>query len=284
MLFRSNKIDSDTLSKSDFKHNNYVYVKYSYDECFEKNIKITNYELNGNDLKVKIKYTEDCVGYCITLKESAYLFKVNKNVDNMNVTFDYDIVENPKCRLHFNQTEKKPVIYLYPKETTKVTVKLLNKKLITTSYPKYSNSWVVTAKSDGTLIDENNKEYYGLYWEGKNHYSEIKEDGFVVKGVDTIKFLEDKLSYLGLNDKERNEFIIYWLKHLENNKYNYIRFETEEEINSYMPIEVTPKPDTIIRVWMTYKPLKERISVKEQKLKKGTRNGFVLVEWGGSEI
>ncbi|MBR4178277.1 MAG: hypothetical protein IKR57_02885 [Bacilli bacterium] len=186
--------------------------------------------------------------------------------------------------MHFNQTEKKPVIYLYPKETTKVTVKLLNKKLITTSYPKYSNSWVVTAKSDGTLIDENNKEYYGLYWEGKNHYSEIKEDGFVVKGVDTIKFLEDKLSYLGLNDKERNEFIIYWLKHLENNKYNYIRFETEEEINSYMPIEVTPKPDTIIRVWMTYKPLKERISVKEQKLKKGTRNGFVLVEWGGSEI
>ncbi len=33
--------------------------------------------------------------------------------------------------------------------------------------------------------------------------------GFVVKGKDTTKFLEEKLSYFGLNDKECNEFIIY---------------------------------------------------------------------------
>ena len=45
--------------------------------------------------------------------------------------------------------------------------------------------------------------------------------GFVVEGKDTIKFLEEKLKQLGLTDKEADEFIIYWLPKLENNKYNY---------------------------------------------------------------
>ena len=36
---------------------------------------------------------------------------------------------------------------------------------------------------------------------------------------------------LGLNDREAEEFIVYWLPKLEENKYNLIRFETAEEIN-----------------------------------------------------
>lgn len=35
---------------------------------------------------------------------------------------------------------------------------------------------------------------------------------------------------------------------------------------------------------MTYKGLKNPIKVQEQKLKTPERNGFVAVEWGGTEI
>lgn len=35
---------------------------------------------------------------------------------------------------------------------------------------------------------------------------------------------------------------------------------------------------------MTYKGLKNPIKVQEQKLETPERNGFVAVEWGGTEI
>ncbi len=109
-------------------------------------------------------------------------------------------------------------------------------------------------------------------------------EGFVVKGQDTISFLEEKLEILGLNEREANEFIIYWLPQMENNKYNYIRFESIEKINEYMPLEIEPKPDSLIRVLMLFKPLEKEIQVNEQELITPQRTGYTVVEWGGSKI
>ena len=184
-------------------------------------------------------------------------------------------------------TVYKPIIYIYPEEETEVTVELGRKENLTCTYPVYEDKWKVTAKPDGTLKDEETRRtYYALYWEGINikKYGNKLEEGFVVKGEDTIKFLEDKLEILGLNEKEAEEFIIYWLPKMQNNKYNYIRFQTMEEINENMPIEVTPKPETLIRVMMEWKSLNKFIEVKEQKLEKVERKGYTVVEWGGTEI
>lgn len=183
-------------------------------------------------------------------------------------------------------TVKKPVIYLYPDKTTDIKVKLLNESNITTSYPKYNNEWLVRANPNGDLIDiKTNKKLYALYYESNvDEEYKIEEDGFVVKGNDISSFLEDKLTILGLNDKEKEEFIIYWLPMLENNKYNYIRFATREEIDNKIPIDIKPNPDTFIRIIMTYKGLDKPISVKEQKLNKTIRTGYTVVEWGGKLI
>lgn len=179
----------------------------------------------------------------------------------------------------------KPIIYLYPQEETELTVKLGNKEKIICSYPKYKDGWKVIANPDGTLIDtQTNRQLYALYWEGKDTEPKEITDGFVVKGSDIIKFLEEKLEILGLNYKEAEEFIVYWLPKLEQNEYNYIRFATIEEINEYMPLEFSKEPDTLIRVLMEYKGLDEYIEVPEQKLETPTREGFVAVEWGGTEI
>ena len=51
-----------------------------------------------------------------------------------------------------------------------------------------------------------------------------------------------------------------------------------------MPLEITPRPDTLIRVVMDYKPLNEKIEIEEQELKIQRRYGYSVVEWGGSEI
>ena len=184
-----------------------------------------------------------------------------------------------------NEYSAKPIIYLYPKETTELTVKLGKPENITCSYPKYVDGWNVIANIDGTLIDKNTgRELYSLYWEGINSEQFNLDEGFVVKGIETIEFLEEKLAILGLTEREAEEFIVYWLPILEKNEYNFIRFATIDEINKNMPLEFSVKPDTIIRVLMQYKALDNYIEVKEQKLETPERTGFVAVEWGGTEI
>lgn len=182
-------------------------------------------------------------------------------------------------------TVDKPIIYLYPTEETEISVTLGIPQNLTHTYPKYENSWNVLAKPNGDLIDlKTGRNLYSLYWEGLNTVKPNMSEGFVIEGKDTIAFLEEKLAILGLTEREANEFIIYWLPKLENNKYNFIRFQTLEEINNNMPLQITPTPDTIIRVVMEFKGLNKYVEISEQKLVTPIRNGFVVVEWGGTEI
>ena len=190
----------------------------------------------------------------------------------------------PRVKASISQQWDKPIIYIYPEKEMDVEVTVSNPEKLTVTYPKYNDGWKVKVLKDGTLIDRNNKKYYALYWEGKGDNNTIKSDGFVVKGEDVASFLEEKLEILGLNYKESNEFIMYWLPKLESNKYNYIRFKTMDEINKNMKLTINPEPDTLIRIMMEYKGLDKKIDVKEQKLERRERSGYTVVEWGGTEI
>lgn len=177
----------------------------------------------------------------------------------------------------------KPLIYIYPTNDMNVKVKLGYPEKLTTTYPQYNDGWNVYAKTDGTLIDSDGKEYYGLYWEGVRKEKIEFNNGFIVSKEDLIPFLEEKLVILGLNARESNEFIIYWLPRLQKNKYNLIRFATKEEIEKEMPLNITPEPETLIRVFMEFKGVDKNVTINEQELNKVERNGYTVVEWGGSE-
>lgn len=180
--------------------------------------------------------------------------------------------------------EKKPVIYLYPKEEEVIDVKLEYKGELTVTYPKYKDGWKVKARPDGTLINlEDNKEYSYLFWEGTSDIKYDMSEGFVVKNEDTADFLQEKLEYMGLTPKEYNEFIVYWLPILQESEYNLISF-AGEEYDEYAKLNISPKPDSILRVMMVYKPLKKPIEIKEQKLKEFKRDGFTVIEWGGTKV
>lgn len=177
----------------------------------------------------------------------------------------------------------KPVIYLYPEKETKVSVNLDYKGKLTCTYPKYNNGWKVTAKPDGTLTDANGQIYNYLYWEGISFAEYDFSEGFCVSGEETAAFLEDALMKLGLNRQEANEFIVYWLPLMEGNAYNLISFQTEIYTENAQ-LSVLPKPDTMIRVFMAWKPLEEREEIQPQSLSAPERNGFTVVEWGGTKI
>lgn len=176
----------------------------------------------------------------------------------------------------------KPIIYLYPETIMDIQVELEYDGEILHTYPKYENGWQITAHPDGTLYDSNGKEYYALFWEGEPERNLHIEDGFLVPGNQVSVFLENALSILGLNRKEANEFIIYWLPQLENNPYNFIHFSTTE-YEKIAKLNINPSPDTVIRVMMVVMKLTKQIDVKEQDLSllKNERKGFTVVEWGG---
>ena len=195
-----------------------------------------------------------------------------------------EIIRQPICY--------KPVIYLYSKTQQDVNVKLGIPENVTVSYPKYpeEDGWNVTVHTDGSMTDKaTGRNLYSLYWEGLNDIPDTIGEGFVVAGDDTAAFLEEKLAYLGLNEREIEEFIIYWLPQMKERPFNYIRFATEEEINESMPLTTEPSADKVLRVWMVFAYLGDKIEVPEQKLEPVDRAaldklGFYAVEWGGTEI
>ena len=174
----------------------------------------------------------------------------------------------------------KPVIYLYPEKEQEVNVKLDLDGKFTFTYPEYNNGWNVTAKPDGTIISDG-KEYSYLFWEGlmPTFKPDFKE-GFVVKGSESAEFLRETLSQMGLTPKEYNEFIVYWAPKLQENEYNKIYF-AEEDYTDKAKLEINPKPDSILRVFMVYEKADENTILPKQEIKPFERKGFTVVEWGG---
>jgi hypothetical protein len=258
----------DMESVKDTKLN--VTVTRIYKDCFfvKARFDSDHYELKvdgsiGNDYCVGDSFILSCSGVWIDKDGSR---GVAKMID-----------------IHEEVAAKKPVIYFYPEKETKVKVKLDFDGKLTCTYPAYNDGWEVTAYPDGTLRDASGKIYSYLYWEGENENVWDMSRGFCVKGSDTAAFLETALEKLGLNRREANEFIIYWLPLMQDNPYNIISFQG----NSYTDIAeltVDPDPDTLIRVFMAWQSSDTYVDIEPQELTAPKREGFTVVEWGGSQI
>ncbi len=237
-------------------------------------ITIVSSDVNGSYV-----YDPNNMGYVLQGRDGQY--RVNSCIEDIMAKYFGTVVRGSVIS-QANPATAKPVIYLYPEETTEVSIELDYNGKLTTTYPTYKNGWTVTAHPDGSITD-GKRDYYCLFWEGISAVDYDLSNGFVVKGSETEAFLEKALSQLGLTDQEANEFIIYWLPRMEQNPYNLISFQ-EEQYTDNAKLTVTPEPDSILRVFMAWKGLEQPVSVPTQELKPFHRHGFTLVEWGGSEM
>ena len=184
------------------------------------------------------------------------------------------------CR---EQYSAKPVLYLYPEEETAVTVSLDYDGTLTSTWPIYQDGWRVTVAPDGTLTDADGNEYSYLFWEGKDSIDYDFSEGFCVAGEDTAAFLRETLSQIGLTPREYNEFIVYWLPRMQDNAYNLISFQSERYTDAAR-LTIDPEPDSLLRVFMAWKPLAAPQEITPQTFTPFAREGFTAVEWGGAEI
>ena len=70
---------------------------------------------------------------------------------------------------------------------------------------------------------------------------------------------------------------------MEANPYNLIAFQTTA-YTDHARLTVYPAPDTVLRVFMAWKPLERPVELPPQALDAPERAGFTVVEWGGTEV
>ena len=191
--------------------------------------------------------------------------------------------------IRFNNTqfivpnECEPIIYLYPPKQENVEVKLGSDITITNSWPVYDNGWHVSASPDGKITDIlTGKISPYLFWEGHSYILPSQSNGFVVAKNDIPNFLNNTLQKLGLNEKETKDFVLAWVPQISEAPYYFITFIDQATIESLAPLEITPKPDTLVRVLMDFKALDNPIQTSPLKFPPTPiRKGFTVVEWGG---
>ena len=240
--------------------------------------------LNSKQPDFSVKVSEE------KLKQSAAIEFVS-HYGSTSIAID-EIKETPlKVVLEPEMFLKKPAIYLYPEKKQKTVVTHEFKGKLITTYPVYKDNWTVIAEKDGTLLNlADNRKYKYLFWDGAYAFPEEHykfQSGFYVAKDEYIAFLEHKLAYIGLNENEINDFIVYWLPEMNKFGHCFVHFRINDDIDGSSILKTKPIADTVIRVFMEFSGLNGFNSASllpEQVLPQFTRKGFTLVEWGGSEI
>lgn len=183
----------------------------------------------------------------------------------------------------------KPVIYTYSDKDAEISLTLNPSGEFTFTYPEYKESWNGTAHPDGSFTT-NGKTYPYLFWEGNSdHLADVQDfsEGFVIKKEEVIAFLEEQLTQIGFNDRERTDFITFWGPRMAQSEQGFVRFLVNEDYAKQVAtLNVSPKPEHMYRLYLLWTPLDEIPSVtpNPQKLPALQRGGLTIVEWGGSEI
>lgn len=175
----------------------------------------------------------------------------------------------------------KPVIYLYPKEKTQIEVTLDWQKKLLRTIPEYTNKWQVSADVKWKITDIKSwKHYPYLFREDLNSFPDV-DDGFVVAWKDVESFFDEKLAFMGMGEKEIQDFKKYWLPELKTEPYYFFHFYQNDVLDEIAPITITPKPEKISRILMTYYGMQKPFEVKKQELKAFERTGYFAIErWG----
>ncbi len=206
----------------------------------------------------------------------------------------------------------KPVLYLYPTKPTKVSVTFVRTPRFATDIPTYAGGWNVLAEPNGKLHDLQpqltncsaidtaafgseyakraceSSVYPYLYWSGTaNGTYPTPTGGWVVPRSHVGSFLQAKLQALGLSQKEQQDMLSFWVPELLKKTVPYYRlsFFQTAQMNAFIPMHITPQPNSLLRVFLDWTPLSALPAQmpKPQALNPFKRSGFTVVEWGGLE-
>ena len=190
-------------------------------------------------------------------------------------------------------TVDKPVIYAYSKKSIDFIINLKPEGELTFTYPKITaaNSWKMKTGENGNLISENGVEFPYLFWEAKQNASSLDlsktSSNEIVAGKELDAYFEKELTKLGFNSNEKTDFITYWCPKFIESDMVQVQFFVDDNCSVIGELNITPKPDNLRRIYVLFKSnpiiFPNFISIP-LNVKPFDRNGFTVLEWGGSEI
>jgi hypothetical protein len=172
----------------------------------------------------------------------------------------------------------KPNIYIYPQYETNLNVylKFPNGGKIIQSIPEYNTGWNVFVKQSG-LIDN---QYEYLFYEAQIPELLQKDFGWIVNGTQLDSFFTNNLQSLAFSTKEIKDFTDYWIPLLNETKSYSIYPQFNEELSDIIQLDISIRPDNLIRVWYVIEEYTEILDLEEPVIPVFQRLGFVILEWG----
>lgn len=179
---------------------------------------------------------------------------------------------------HSDPVVRKPNIYIYPEYEINLTVTLgfPNGGEIIESIPEYNTGWNVNIQPSG-LIDN---QYHYLFYEAQIPELLQREFGWIVQGSQLDSFFTSNLQSMSFSAKEIKDFTDYWIPLLDANKKYLIYPQFNEELVDIIQIEISAKPENLIRVWYVIEEYKNNMQIEEPAMPLFERQGFVILEWG----
>ncbi len=193
-------------------------------------------------------------------------------------TVCYSLQNNELQDCREMEVVKKPALYLYPVKKMSVEVQLDPKGKVIQSIPFYSKRWRVVADSNG-LIDH--KYRYLFYEVALDKPVARPEDGWSVKYSVLGGWFNKYLHEFGLNKDEAKAFKVYWMLNLPLSNYYTIKLIRPEIVNDQLGLKIFPKPDTLLRVLLSFAPTRTAVNLNEPVIDAFARKGFTVIEWGG---
>jgi len=175
------------------------------------------------------------------------------------------------------QLVRKPNIYLYSDQPTAFGLRLTLDGVLTASDPVYTSAgWSGVAHSDGMI----NHTIPYLFYEFATKTAFSEEFGWCIKSSEFSEWCERELTLLGLNERERADFVEYWQRVLPDSSYISIYLQPRALVERVSKLHVSPAPDAVLRLFFYVVPGEQRSQIRPPQTLPFLRQGFTLVEWG----
>ncbi len=176
----------------------------------------------------------------------------------------------------------KPAVYIYPERAGRFTVDLgLGRGVrLTASDPAYGSGWNVFVDADGRIDD--NHDY--LFYELGLPAPALGAAGWCLDGADLAAELAELVARYGLNEAETAAFVAYWRERLPDSPYWLAQPVVGADLDRWAILHVSPAPDSVLRLWIFFRPSAEEVSLSAPTIAPFTREGTTVVEWGGGVL
>ncbi|MCK4593274.1 carboxypeptidase regulatory-like domain-containing protein [bacterium] len=180
-------------------------------------------------------------------------------------------------------TIEKPNIYLYPEETTEVSVRLDFPQGggVTVSDPPYGFGWEVEVTPEGEI--DGTFDY--LFYEAEVPGEWNMGHPYVVGAEDVEGFFRENLELVGFRGREIEDFVSYWVPRLNAHPYYLLHPNYAKDIDPHVTLDINPEPDSLLRLYYYIEGMDEddeRLNALRESpaVPIFKREGFTVVEWG----